>query len=133
MEKLTNEKLDQLGVKLYMVEPSTRTFGGIVITKDTEFEDVEEVDNTIEENGNFRKIRIEQTLKDFILTTNITSSLKIDAYETEETKKTVQDLNSLNKEKLLLIFTGEDGWGVPDRKLIRPEEAIKHLELIKNK
>lgn len=133
MEKLTNEKLDKLGIKLYMVEPSTRTFGGIVIDKDTEFEDMEEVDNTIEENGHYRKIKIEQTLKNFVLTTYVTSSMKIEGYETEETKKSIQDLNVLNKEKLLLIFTGEEGWGVPDRKLIKPEDSIKHLELIKNK
>jgi len=131
--KLTDEKLKELGLKLYIMEPRTKTFGGIKITKDTEFTDVEELITESEDKLSTRSVIIEQKLSGFILETKITSKLNIPGFDTEEVKVSKQDLSLLGKEELLLVFVNEEGWGVPDAKMITPEKAITTLELLKNK
>lgn len=133
MEKMSNEKLQELGLKLYVLKPSTKTFGGIEITKETEFEDMEIVEDNDEERGAQRKTIIEQTLKNFVLTTKRVDLLVFPNYKNESTSLTEQVLSTDENAKVKLVFIPEEGWGIPNREVCPTEEALRDLELVKNK
>ena len=98
----------------YIIQPSIKTFGGIKVEKDTEFETYND-DQTVH-----------QTLKNLVLTTEITKDLEINGIKSKEESKMTTTL----PEGIVLLWSEETGYIVPNYTMVRPEEGIKILEQI---
>lgn len=133
MKKLNSKELDNLGIKRYVMKPNLAFVGGIVATKETKFEDKNVVNNEDEERGAKETITIEQSLENLVLTTKIKSSLSLPNYTEEDSKKIVQTLSAKDDAEVLLVYNERYGWGVPDSSICVVEDAIKNLEILKNK
>lgn len=99
----------------YVVAPSVKTFGGIKVEKDTEFETWND-DKTVH-----------QTLKDLKLTTEIKIDTEYGDYKTHEESKSVTEL----PEGIVLIWGEKEGYIIPQYHMVKVEDAIKSLEQIK--
>ena len=96
----------------FIVRPSVHLFGGIKVTKDTEF-DTWNDDKTVH-----------QTLKDLVLTTEITKG-----YEVKELKvKEHSTLETTLVEGVILIYSEESGYVISEYPMVKIEEAIEALE-----
>lgn len=105
-------------VEYFIVSPSTKLFGGIKVTKETEFKDVYNDDRTVK-----------QSLKDLVLTTEILSKEREDyngAVKTLENSKLEQTL----PEGLVLIYGEDTGYIIPPYKMTKVSEAIEALTKI---
>lgn len=128
MKKLTDNELKELGLKKYIMKPSTKFMGGIEVKKDMKFEDSEIVDDFDKERDAERKIIIEQVFENLTLTTKTTTYLRIkDIYEDTQERKTTQKI----EEGTLLVFVNEQGWGVTNEPIYEIEKGIKDLELVR--
>ena len=99
-------------VEYYVVQPSTKLFGGIKIDKNTEFE-VYNDDQTVH-----------QTMKNLVLTTELTKESEYAGIKSKEESKLVTEV----PEGIVLVWDEETGYIIPNYHMVRPEEAIKILE-----
>lgn len=98
----------------FIVNPSTKLFGGIKVKKDTEFETYND-DKTVH-----------QTLKNLVLTTEIKRANEYNGIKsTEESKMTTQ-----LPENIVLIWGEQEGYMVPNYVMVKPSEAVKMLKKI---
>lgn len=105
-------------VEYFIISPSTKLFGGIRVTKETEFKDVYNEDKSVK-----------QSLKDLILTTEIINKVREDyngAVKTTENSKLVQEI----PEGLILIYGEDTGYIIPPYKMAKVTEAIDVLSKI---
>lgn len=101
-------------VEYYVVQPSTRLFGGIKVDKDTEF-DVYNDDQTVH-----------QTMKGLVLTTELTKESEYAGIKSKEESKLVTEV----PEGTVIVWDEETGYIIPNYHMVRPEEAVKMLENI---
>ena len=101
-------------VQYYVVNPSTKLFGGIKVTKDTEFE-VYNDDQTVH-----------QTMKDLVLITEVTRESEYNNIKSKEESKLTTEV----PEGTVLIWGEDTGYIIPNYVMVRPEEAVKVLENI---
>ena len=93
----------------FIVNPSTKLFGGIEVKKDTEFETYND-DKTVH-----------QTLKNLVLTTEIKRENDYNGIKSTEESKMVTQL----PEHIVLIWGEQEGYMVPNYVMVRPSEAVK--------
>lgn len=99
-------------VEYFVVNPSTKLFGGVRVNKDTEFETYND-DKTVH-----------QTMKDLVLVTELKRDSEYNGIKmTEESKMT-----TTVPEGTVLIWGEETGYIVPNYTMVKLEEAIKSLE-----
>jgi len=103
-------------VEYFIVNPSVKTFGGIKVTKETEFETYND-DKTVH-----------QTMKDLILTTEITKESEYNNIKMKETSK----LETTVPEGTVLIWGEDTGYIIPNYHMVKVEDAIKSLEQIRD-
>ena len=101
-------------VQYYVVNPSTKLFGGIKVTKDTEFETYND-DQTVH-----------QTMKDLVLTTEVKRESEYNGIKSKEESKLITEV----PEGTVLIWGEDTGYIIPNYVMVRPEEAVKVLENI---
>ena len=131
MKKLSSKELDSLGIKKYVSPPNLSFVGGIIVKSDTSFEDLTEVDDSDQENGIYKVKRIEQTLKDCILTTITTEEFKYNGFHTK-VSQTMTEEYPKDKE-ILLIYKNGSGWAMAEARLMTVADALKGMELLKDK
>lgn len=93
----------------FIVNPSTKLFGGIKVTKNTEFETYND-DKTVH-----------QTLKDLVLITEIKRENNYNGIKSTEESKMVTKL----PENIVLIWGEQEGYMIPNYVMVKPSEAIK--------
>jgi hypothetical protein len=98
----------------FIVNPSTKLFGGIKVKKDTEFETYND-DKTVH-----------QTLKNLVLTTEIKRESNYNGIKSTEESKMVTQL----PENIVLVWGEQEGYIVPNYVMVKPSEAIKILKKI---
>lgn len=101
-------------VQYYVVQPSTRLFGGIKVDKDTQFDTYND-DKTVH-----------QVFRNGKLTTHIKKETEYNGIKSVETSKLVTEV----PEGIVLIWDEETGYIIPNYHMVRPEEAVKMLENI---
>lgn len=101
-------------VEYFVVQPSIKLFGGIRVTKETEFETYND-DETVH-----------QTLKDLVLTTELKRESEYMEMKSTEDSKLVTEL----KEGTVIIWSEETGYIVPNYRMVKVEEAIESLETV---
>lgn len=99
----------------FIVQPSIQYFGGIEIKEDTEFTEATD-------NG-----EVKQTFKDGILTTKIKKEHEHLGMKTVETTKLVQNIPV----GMRLMWGKEEGYIISPYKMVRVDEAIEELKVIK--
>ncbi|MGN1033014.1 MAG: hypothetical protein ACI4PU_06090 [Intestinibacter sp.] len=99
-------------LEYYVVQPSTKLFGGIKVTKETAF-DTWNDDKTVH-----------QVFKNGKLTTHIKKETDYNGIKSVETSKLVTEV----PEGIVLVWDEETGYIIPNYRMVRPEEAIKILE-----
>ena len=103
-------------VEYFVVQPSVKLFGGIRVTKETEFETYND-DKTVH-----------QTLKNLVLKTEVKrESEYLDMKSKEESKLTTK-----LKEGAVIIWSDETGYIVPNYNMVKVEEAIEMYNKIKD-
>lgn len=95
----------------YMLMPNVKTFGGIKVKKDTHF-DVYNDDQTVH-----------QILDNLVLTTEINRESEYAGMKIKDNSKLSTEL----PEDTVIIWNEDTGYVVPERQMVRPEEAIKLL------
>lgn len=103
-------------VEYFVVNPSVKLFGGIKVTKDTEFETYND-DKTVY-----------QTMKDLVLTTKITKESEYNGIKMQEESKLITTV----PEGTVLIWGEDTGYIIPNYTMVKVEDAIKSLEQIKD-
>lgn len=103
-------------VEYYVVRPSIKTFGGIKVTKDTEFDTYNE-DKTVH-----------QTMKDLKLTTEITRESEYAGIKSKEESKLVTEV----PEGTVIIWGEDTGYIIPNYVMVKPEEAVDILKNIED-
>ena len=101
-------------VEYYVVQPSTRLFGGIKVDKDTQFDTYND-DKTVH-----------QVFRNGKLTTHIKKETDYNGIKSVETSKLVTEV----PEGIVLVWDEETGYIIPNYHMVRPEEAVKILENI---
>jgi len=101
-------------VEYYVVKPSIKLFGGIKVTKETEFE-VYNDDQTVH-----------QTMKDLVLTTEVTRESEYNGIKSKEDSKLVTEV----PEGTVIIWGEDTGYIIPNYVMVRPEEAVEVLSNI---
>lgn len=101
-------------VEYYVVKPSIKLFGGIRVTKETEFE-VYNDDQTVH-----------QTMKDLVLTTEVTRESEYNGIKSKEESKLVTEV----PEGTVIIWGEDTGYIIPNYVMVRPEEAVEVLNNI---
>lgn len=100
----------------FIVAPSVKLFGGVKVTKKTEFETWND-DKTVH-----------QTLKDLVLTTVVKKASEYNGIKSEEESKMITEV----PEGTVLIWGEQEGYIIPNYHMVKAEEAIKALEKIKD-
>lgn len=103
-------------VEYFVVKPSTKTFGGIRVNKETEFETYNE-DKTVH-----------QTMKDLVLTTEIIKESEYAGIKSKEESKLITEV----PEGTVIIWDEETGYIVPNYVMVRPEEAVDMLKQVED-
>lgn len=103
-------------VEYYIVAPSSKLFGGIKVTKETEFETYND-DKTVH-----------QTMKDLVLTTELKKDSDYNGIKSTEESKLVTTL----PEGIVLVWSEETGYIVPNYHMVKVTEAIETLNKIKD-
>lgn len=98
-------------VEYFVVAPSSKLFGGIKVTKETEFETWND-DKTVH-----------QTMKDLVLTTEITRESDYNGIKSKEESKMTVEL----PEGIVLIWGEQEGYIVPNYHMVKIDEAIEML------
>lgn len=101
-------------VEYFIVRPSINTFGGIKVTKETEFETYNE-DKTVH-----------QTMKDLVLTTEVTKESEYAGIKSREESKLVTEV----PEGTVIVWSEETGYIIPNYVMVKPEEAVAMLKNI---
>lgn len=96
-------------LEFYVVAPSTKLFGGIRVTKETEFEDWND-DKTVH-----------QTLKDLVLTTEVKKETDFNGIKSVEESKMTTTL----PEGITIVWDESEGFVVSPYRMVRPDEAQK--------
>ena len=103
-------------VEYFVVKPSTKTFGGIRVTKETEFETYNE-DKTVH-----------QTMKDLVLTTIVTRESEYNGIKSKEESKLVTEV----PEGTVIVWGEDTGYIIPNYVMVKPEEAAVMLKTIED-
>ena len=98
----------------FVVNPSTKLFGGVIVTKDTEFE-------TQTEDGT-----IKQKVKDLTLTTTVKKESEYGDYKNTEEGTTTTTM----PEGTILIWGEDTGYIIPNYHMVKVEDAIASLETL---
>lgn len=98
----------------FIVKPSVKLFGGIKVTKETEFETYND-DKTVH-----------QTLKNLVLTTKVRKKIDYNGIKTKEESKVTIKL----PEEIVLIWGEEEGYIIPNYQMVKVDEAIENLKKI---
>jgi hypothetical protein len=93
----------------FVVAPSSKLFGGIKVTKDTEFE-----------TWNNNKT-VHQTIKNLELITEIKRELDYNGIKSKEESKMTTKL----PEGIVLVWGEEEGYIVPNYRMVKIDEAIE--------
>ena len=93
----------------FIVNPSTKLFGGIKVKKDTEFETYND-DKTVH-----------QTLKNLVLTTEIKRENEYNGIKSKEESKMTTQL----PENIVLIWGEQEGYMVPNYVMVKPSDVVK--------
>ena len=101
-------------VEYYVVQPSTRLFGGIKVDKNTQFDTYND-DKTVH-----------QVFRNGKLTTHIKKETEYNGIKSVETSKLVTEV----PEGIVLVWDEQTGYIIPNYHMVRPEEAVKILENI---
>lgn len=96
----------------FVVNPSTKLFGGIRVTKDTDFE-------TETEDGT-----IKQKVKDLKLTTTVKKESEYGDFKNSEEGTTTTTF----PEGTVLIWGDDTGYIIPNYHMVKVEDAIASLE-----
>lgn len=103
-------------VEYFVVQPSIKTFGGIRVNKDTEFETYND-DKTVH-----------QTMKDLVLTTELKKESEYNGIKMVEESK----LTTTVPEGIVLIWGEDTGYIIPNYHMVKVDEAIKSLEQVRD-
>lgn len=103
-------------VEYFVVNPSIKTFGGVKVTKETEFETYND-DKTVH-----------QTMKDLVLTTELTKESEYNGIKMKEESK----LETTVPEGTVLIWGEDTGYIIPNYHMVKVADAIKSLETVKD-
>ena len=133
MKKMTKAQLKDMGIERYIIKPSLSFMGGIIVTKDTTFEDRETAKHKNEQSKAKKYDVIEQKLENFILTTKLTEKFESPGFNWNSIKTTTEDLSLAKKETIALVFIPGQGWGIPDQSICTPEKAREDLKILENK
>lgn len=135
MENKEMKKLESL--EKYVITPDVRFHGGYVF----DGEDIDLCDDTYEDYGKIKKddgteedikvteINVKQKIIDSVLITDLTSE-RITA-----TGRKIKEISHMEFELTkgeLLIYIEEQGFVVPKYKMLKIDEAIERLELLKS-
>lgn len=101
-------------VEYFVVKPSTQLFGGIKVNKETEF-DVYNDDKTVH-----------QTMKDLVLTTEITKESEYAGIKSKEESKLTTEI----PEGTVIVWSEETGYIIPNYVMVRPEEGVEMMQSI---
>lgn len=101
--------------ELFTIQPSLKQYYGRTITKDTEFDEYTD-DKTIH-----------QTLKDLVLTTEITRQTEYEGIISKEHSVLTQEL----KENTILIWMEESGYIIPSTKMYKLKDLEEEIKQIK--
>lgn len=99
-------------VEYFVVKPSTKLFGGIKVDKETEFE-VYNDDQTVH-----------QTMKDFVLVTEITREIEFNGIKSKEESKMTVEV----PENTVLVWSEETGYIIPNYVMVKPEEGVEMMQ-----
>nr|DAJ44560.1 MAG TPA: hypothetical protein [Caudoviricetes sp.] len=100
----------------FIIRPSIKTFGGIIVHKDTEFETYND-DKTIH-----------QILKKCKLVTICKKKSEYNGIKSEERSKLVTEV----PEGTILIWGEDTGYIIPNYVMVKPKEALKMIDSIKD-
>ena len=103
-------------VEYFVVNPSVKLFGGVKVTKETEFETWND-DKTVH-----------QTFKNLKLTTKIRKKSEYNGMKMKEESK----LETTVPEGTVLIWGEDTGYIVPNYVMVKVDEAIASLEQVKD-
>lgn len=101
-------------VERFIVRPSIKLFGGVKVTKETEFV-TENTDKTVK-----------QTFKNLILTTHLKKEFN-DQYKTKEES----ELTVAVPEGTILLWREDSGYIIPNYEMVSVDEAIESLEQLR--
>lgn len=96
----------------FIVNPSTKLFGGVIVTKDTEFE-------TQTEDGS-----VKQIVKDLTLTTTVKKETEYGDFKNTEEGTTTTEM----PEGTILVWGDDTGYIIPNYTMVKVEDAIASLE-----
>ena len=99
-------------VKYYVVQPSIKLFGGIKVTKETKFDTCND-DKTVH-----------QTMKNLVLTTEVNRTSDYNGIKSTEKSVMTTEV----PEGTVLIWGEQEGYIIPQYKMVRVEEAIAEYE-----
>ncbi len=100
----------------YVVHPSIKLFGGVKVTKETDF-DIYNDDKSVH-----------QVLKDLKLVTEITRESEYNGIKSKEESKLTTEI----PEGTVIIWGEDTGYIIPNYNMVKVEDAIKALEQIKD-
>ncbi len=100
----------------FVVKPSVKTFGGIKVTKETEFE-------TYNEDKS-----VYQTMKDLVLTTEVKRENEYAGIKSKEESKLVTEV----PEGTVIVWGEDTGYIIPNYVMVKPEEAVEMLKTIED-
>lgn len=101
-------------VKYYVVQPSIKLFGGIKVTKETKFDTYND-DKTVH-----------QTMENLVLTTEVNRTSDYNGIKSTEKSVMTTEV----PEGTVLIWGEQEGYIIPQYKMVRVEEAIETLEQV---
>lgn len=101
-------------LEYFVVKPSIKTFGGIRVTKETEFETYND-DETIH-----------QTMKDLVLTTEIKKETEFNGIKSTENSS----MTTTMPEGTIIVWSEETGYIIPNYSMVTPKEAVEILSKI---
>jgi len=101
-------------VERFVVGTSTKLFGGVRVHADTEF-------STHNDNN-----EVHQTLKNYVLTTQVKRKFKVGNIECKENSKLEQTL----PDGIILIWGEDTGYIVPNYTMITPKEAMETFKVL---
>lgn len=98
----------------FIVQPSVKLFGGVIVKKDTKFETYNDEET------------VHQTLKDLVLTTEITKESEFAGIKSKEESKMTTEV----PEGTVLIWGEDTGYIIPNYHMVKVADAIKSLESV---
>ena len=103
-------------VEYFIVRPSVKTFGGIKVTRETKFD-------TYNEDKS-----VHQTMKDLVLTTEVTKESEYAGIKSKEESKLVTEI----PEGTVIVWSEETGYIIPNYSMVKPEEAVEMLKNVED-